>query len=534
MIRELEQQYIRLKWLMTARLMVVTVSLALGIALLGVPLSHATFLNIPATFYSYIAFYYIISILYIIFLQKSTHYIFFGIFQIFIDLMAVTSIVIIADPIESVFPNLYIVVIILSNIMYIRHAGLITVCLSIILYLGTVIFSYYNTPNYFSAYKEYGIYVVYIEITTFICVGYLAHYLSSLLRKKTIELKQLEKESDYVFHHIKSGVFLVNKNNSVYYANRAATSILSCSENDLIDIGWRQILNIESILTDEKIKLEEGNEIELVAFDFNGKEIPLAITFSPINSPIGVEDYYIVLFRDLTEHRNSEQSILESERLRTIVDLSSSVAHEIGNPLASISGSAELLEMKIEDPDKKKHLKVISDEVERLTSIVHDFLSFTRLRSLEFVEFNINDLVTDIIVLLHHSKKLPENMKLLYQEPEEPILVFADKNQIKQVLLNLGLNALQAMPDGGSLEFQIVIDDKNKFVITKVKDTGHGITDEVREKMFDSFYTTKQSSSGIGLYVTQSIIRSHKGKISVESEIGKGTTFAFSLPLKVN
>ena len=261
MIRELEQQYIRLKWLMTARLMVITVSLVLGIALLGVPLSNATFLNIPATFYSYIAFYYIISILYIIFLQRSTHYIFFGLFQIFIDLMAVTSIVIIADPIESVFPNLYIVVIILSNIMYIRHAGLITVCLSIILYLGTVIFSYYNTPNYFSTYKEYGIYVVYIEITTFVCVGYLAHYLSSLLRKKTIKLKQLEKESDYVFHHIKSGVFLVNKKNSVYYANRAATSILACSENDLIDIGWRQILNIDSMLNVEKLNLEEGNEI---------------------------------------------------------------------------------------------------------------------------------------------------------------------------------------------------------------------------------------------------------------------------------
>jgi len=532
MIRELEQQYIRLKWLMTIRLIVITVSLALGIALLGVPLSHTTFLYIPATFYSYIAFYYIISILYIIFIQKSTHYVFVGIFQIFIDLMAVTSIVILADPIESVFPNLYIVVIILSNIMCIRYAGLITVCMSVILYLGTVIFSYYNTPNYFSAYKEYGIYVVYIEITTFICVGYLAHFLSNLLRKKTLELKQLEKESDYVFHHIKSGVFLVNKKNSVYYANRAAASILSCSENDLVDIGWRQILNIESISPDKKIKLENGDEIELVAFDFNGKEIPLAITFSPINSPVGVDDYYIVLFRDLTENKNSEQNALESERLRTIVDLSSSVAHEIGNPLASISGSAELLEMKIDDPDKKKHLEVISSEIERLISIIHDFLSFTRLRSLEFVEFNINDLITDIIVLLHHSKKFPENMKLIYREPNEPILVFADKKQIKQVLLNLGLNALQAMPDGGTLEFQIEVDYKNKFVVTKITDTGCGISDKVREKMFDSFYTTKKTGSGIGLYVSKSIIRSHKGKINVESELGKGTTFSFSLPLK--
>jgi len=519
---------------MTARLIVITISLALGIILLGVPYAPVKFLNIPATFYSYIAFYYIVSILYIVFLLKSRHYVFFGFFQILIDLLAVTSIVIIADPIESVFPNLYIVVIILSNIMYIKHAGIITVGLSVVLYLATVIISFYNTPNYFSSYREYGIYVIYIEITTFICVGFLSYYLSSLLRKKTVELKQLEKESDYVFHHIKTGAFLVNNNDFVYYANRAATSILSCSENDLIDVRWRQILHVESILNVEKKQaLESGNEIELIAYDFNGKEIPLAITFSPINSPSGVDDYFIVLFRNLTDQKNSEQSILESERLRTIVDLSSSVAHEIGNPLASISGSAELLEMKLEDPGKKKHLDIISSEVERLTSIVHDFLSFTRLRSIEFIEFNINELVTDIIVLLHHSKKFPKNMKLLFQEPYEPILVFADKNQIKQVLLNLGLNALEAMPDGGTLEFKIDKDDVNKYVVIQVRDTGCGITEKVREKMFDSFYTTKQSGSGIGLYVTQSIIRSHRGKINVESEVGKGTAFSVSLPLKL-
>ena len=522
MIRELEQQYIRLKWLMTIRLIVITISLLLGVLLIG-----------GSDFYSYIVFYYFISILYVIFILKSTHYVFFGIFQIFIDLLAVTAIVIIADPIESIFPNLYIVVIVLSNIMYIRHAGLITVALSILLYLGTVIFSYYDKPNYVAAFKDYGIYVVYIEITIFICVGYLAHYLSSLIRKQTLELKQLEKESDYVFHHIKSGVFLVNKDDFVYYANSFATSILSCTENNLIDVKWQQILNIDSISSvEKKNELEIGNEIELVAFDFNGKEIPLAITFSPINSPKSVDDYYIVLFRDLVDQKNSEQTLLESERLRTIVELSSSIAHEIGNPLASISGSAELLEMKLDDPDQKKHLEVISDEVDRLTTIVHDFLSFTRLRSLEFVEFNINELVTDIIVLLHHSKKFPKNMKLIYLEPDQPVMVFADKNQIKQVLLNLGLNALQAMPKGGELEFQIETDKKNKFVITKVKDNGCGISDEVRGKMFNSFYTTKQTGSGIGLYVSQSIIKSHKGKINVESEVGKGTTFSFSLPLK--
>ena len=535
MIREIEQQYIRLKWLMSIRLMIITVSLAFGIVLLSNPYSPTSFFSIPGTFYSYIAFYYFISILYIIFLLKSNHYFFFGLFQILVDLLAVTSIVIIYDPIESVFPNLYIIVIILSNIMLIKNAGIITVCLSVIFYLGTVIFACYSTPHYLSTIKEYGIYVVYIEITTFICVGYLANYLNSLLTKKTVELKQLKKESDYVFHHIKSGVFLVNNKDFIYYANRAATSILSCSENDLIDVRWKQILNIESISSvDKKQALEDGNEIELIAFDFVGKAISLAITFAPINSPIGVDDYYIVLFRDLSIQRDSEQAALEAERLRTIVGLSSSIAHEIGNPLASISGSAELLEMKLQDPNKKKHLEVISSEVERLTSIVHDFLSFTRLRSLEFVEFNISDLVTDIIVLLHHNKKFPKNMKLLYKEPNDPILVFADKNQIKQVLLNLGLNALQAMPKGGSLEFKIQIDNKNNFVTIKIKDTGCGITEEVRKRMFESFYTTKQTGSGIGLYVSQSIIRSHRGKINVKSEAGKGSTFSVSLPLNYN
>jgi signal transduction histidine kinase len=184
--------------------------------------------------------------------------------------------------------------------------------------------------------------------------------------------------------------------------------------------------------------------------------------------------------------------------------------------------------------DKQKHLlQIICKEVDRLTDIVTDFLSFTRLRSIELTTFDLNNLIMDVVVLLHHSKQFPDNMKLLFNELPDPFYIMADEKQLKQAFLNIGLNALEAMPNGGKLEITLTPNEIHDSIEIQISDSGSGIPKESLNNIFDSFFTTKNSGSGIGLYVTQKIIHSHRGKISVKSSQETGTTFHIILPTNI-
>ena len=140
----------------------------------------------------------------------------------------------------------------------------------------------------------------------------------------------------------------------------------------------------------------------------------------------------------------------------------------------------------------------------------------------------------DVVVLLHHSKSFPKNMKLIFKEPEEPLFVIADAKQLKQALLNIGLNALDAMPNGGKLEISTDYNKEANMIDIIITDTGVGIPEKSLEHIFESFYTTKKNGSGIGLYVTQKIIQSHNGNISVNSSPENGTIFRVTIPTNIN
>lgn len=520
--------YLRVQWLMIVRLIVISVTLAIGYMVINIPLD---------IFYNLIAFYYLISILYIILLQRSKHYVFLGFFQITIDLIAVTSIVSYTGPVDSVFPNLYILIILLSIIVFPSYGGIITAVVSIIMYSLTVLYLFLNyPPEYINIIggPKVTLYVAYIYVTIFAAVGYLSNYISRILLQTSTELEQLTKRSNYVFKHINTGLLIVNCDNIITYANNISLNLIGTNENEIIGTHWQTFFDLDNVanVSIENI-FDNNNEIELLLKTNNSNNIPVAVSFSKINAPSGKTSLKIILFRDLTQQKNNEQKLLEAERLKAIANLSSTVAHEIGNPLASISGSAELMLSTANEPNQKKLLQIICKEVERLTDIVTDFLSFTRLRSIEFSKFDLNNMIMDVVVLLHHSKSFPENMKLIFKELQESFFIMADEKQLKQAFLNIGLNALDAMPDGGKLEISLLPNMKNDTVEIIISDTGVGIPPKTINHIFDSFFTTKKNGSGIGLYVTQKIIQSHRGKISVVSTPEKGTTFHIILPTNI-
>jgi len=510
----------RIQWVMVTRLAIISVSLALGLALFNVRFG---------TFRYYICFYYAVSLLYIAFLQRTRHYTFLGAFQIAVDLMAITIIVAATGPIEKVYGNLYLVPILFANLLFRQYGSVLTSVLSSLLFAVTVLVAFYKNPDEFRT--RSAVYVTYIYLIVFLGVGYVSYYVSKLLQQKTEEVNRLKSESDYVFHNIGTGMLMASAGGAVHYANPAAARMLGRDEESLRDVHWHRLLGIDDRNAEVRDGLARGGEAELDARDARGGSVPVAVTVSPVQGPRGVHGYNIILFRDLREQREHEKRVREATRLSGIVDLSATIAHEIRNPLASLSGSAELLLDRLADHESRRLAQTIIREVERVDSIVEDFLSFTRLRSMEPAVTDLTELVTDIVVLLHHSRRFHAATKIVYQELPAPFKVVADPRQLKQALLNIGLNALDAMPRGGALEIAVRPEAQPGMVEIAVRDTGCGMASEVQARMFEPFFSTKEEGSGIGLYVAQRVIEGHRGTIAVESAPGKGTAFRILIPI---
>jgi two-component system sensor histidine kinase PilS (NtrC family) len=516
----------RIQWLMTIRLAVITITLIIGVLTSGGEFSAGY-----AKFYYYIAMYYVISLLYIVLMQRTSHFTFLAYFQIAVDLLAVTSIVdaTMTDPI-NIYANLYVIVIVLSVVVLPRYGVLLSAVVSSLLYIGVILIHlpvFYKLGGF--SYQEV-FHVSYMYVTVFLGVGYLSHFISRLLRERSEEINRLKMMSNYVFRNINSGMFIVNTSGDIEFVNPAARQIIGCTAESLMGKNWRTVLGVHELdSVNQRNDLESGHEIELSCRRENGMVIPLAVTCAPIEYQHGRKMFHIVLFRDLRQMKENEKRMMESERLGAIVEMSSTIAHELRNPLASISGSAQLLAENEPEQKFKKLADIIVKEADRLDAIVDDFLSYTRLRGLEISQTDLNELVSEVIVLMYHGRTMPEDIKLIYHERPEPLIMPIDGKQMKQALFNLGINALEAMPGGGEIEFAILDNHPGRIEI-RVRDTGVGMTSEVLKHIYDPFFSTKAKGSGVGMYVVQKIIQNHNGTIECETEEGKGTTFHIYLP----
>jgi two-component system, NtrC family, sensor kinase len=232
---------------------------------------------------------------------------------------------------------------------------------------------------------------------------------------------------------------------------------------------------------------------------------------------------------------NREQELLQSGKLASLGVLISGVAHELGNPLNNISLIAQTylsLYDILGDEEKKNYMGDVYTQSERIKKIVENLLDFSRQKKQELQEWPIREILQRSIGLVgNHLKIAKVKHRVAIEDGLPP--VYVDAPQIEQVLINLFINAIQAMPQGGELFINASRENANGFVIVTVRDTGTGIKKEVLPYIFDPFFTTKSTKgTGLGLSVSYGIIRQHHGEISVESEEGTGTTFIIKIPSK--
>ena len=229
------------------------------------------------------------------------------------------------------------------------------------------------------------------------------------------------------------------------------------------------------------------------------------------------------------ELRNTVDLLVRSARLKSLGELAATIAHEIRNPLNSIKGSIEIVSEEIApNSPRREFILIMEKEVERLNNLVEDFLKFAKPRSPEKVATNVNEIIDSVVKFLSPQAK-KRNVKLDLQLASELPSIPLDPEQIRQVLLNLILNAIQSMPEGGNVELSSSI--AKDYLEISIRDYGSGISSDNQQKIFEPFFTTKTDGSGLGLFVAYQLVKQHNGEIEVANTSEKGSLFLVKLAL---
>ncbi len=268
-------------------------------------------------------------------------------------------------------------------------------------------------------------------------------------------------------------------------------------------------------------ELIEGDLSASVIYDEEGKEIASVGIFKDLRERLGIE----------RELQKTQQALLQSEKLAAMGRLTSQIAHELNNPIYGIMNTLELLKTEIPlESKRRKILELALSETQRLAEMLRNMLSFSKPEEEKRRPIKMNELIGGILLVMEKQMR-ESNIKVETAFDDEIPEVMASTNQMRQVMLNILKNAKEAMPKGGTLTVRTSKEDKH--VLIHVQDTGVGIPEEIRDKIFEAFFTTKQKVKGVGLglSVCYGIIKDHGGEIKVESEEGKGTTFTIRLSI---
>ncbi len=356
-----------------------------------------------------------------------------------------------------------------------------------------------------------------------------ASELEELVEERTQELLSEKDKLNAIVESIESGICIFDADKHLIWMNRVMRGWLDDDKVqslrlDDIYSGKYNYDSIQHAIVDNKFVQE------VVYHDFGKKAGFFQVVSTPFISPEG-ESQILVLVQDITEVKKAEEQMMQSEKLSALARLSAGVAHEIGNPLTSISSYVQILKDMDLDQFTKESLETISRHINRITAIVRQMSSFTKTKDEDFQKKDINEIIESTIQLVKYDKRM-KNIEVTRNIPGDLPRVTINSDQLEQVFINIVLNAADAMPDGGELTISALKNENN--VNVEIEDTGKGIPQDIKEKIFDPFFTTKERGTGLGLAVSYTIVRSFGGNITVESDPGKGTKFTLKLPIHEN
>ncbi|MGM0846116.1 MAG: ATP-binding protein [Bacillota bacterium] len=349
------------------------------------------------------------------------------------------------------------------------------------------------------------------------------------LRNKEKQLQKSNQHYQSLFRHNPDAVFELTRKGNLAALNPEGEEIIGCSVDKLEGKPLDFLVHPEDRENVERIfkKTLKGKpeKFEMKILGKAGSKRLLRCTLLPII----VDEKIIGVFgmaRDITHYRENEEMMIASEKLSVIGQLAAAVAHEIRNPLTSLKGFVQLMQITKKADDK--HLSIMLSEIERINLISGEMLILGKQQDILFVKEDVNDTIKQVIVLMKAQANL-SNVEMKFIPCNGSMYVNADQNQLKQVLINIIKNGVEAIEEHGLVRVETVKTDHHALI--KIQDTGAGMDQERINRLGEPFYSTKEKGTGLGLAVCKKIIERHQGEITYQSEKGKGTIVTISLPL---
>jgi len=474
--------------------------------------------------------------------------------QLGVDAVIVSAFIYLTGGITSYFASLYVLVIVAGAAVQFRSGALLVATLSTLLYGGLVVAQYlasahllpegwqFDTSVPLPA-RSFAEYTVLLNVVGFFAVALLSGSLANSLRSAGARLEQASTEiadlqalNQHVIDSLPSGLATTDPDRRILTFNRAAELITGVPFAGAVGRPIEEVLQFPASVAmmpngDGKTAERRRHEFRYRTPDGRG-DLEIGLTATHLVTPRGRAGF-LFTFQDVTHFKKLERDGAIQQRLAAVGEMAAGIAHEIRNPLASMSGSIQILRQELPlSTEQAQLMDIVLRESERLNTTIRSFLAYARPQRFQIARFDVRRALNDTALLLRNSSELKEGHEILLDVPPNELWYDADEGQIKQIVWNLATNGLRAMPDGGRLRLIGATEPASEGVVLTVEDQGIGIPEAELDNLFQPFHSTFAKGTGLGLAIVHRIVADYNGEIQVSSRPSAGTRVSVRLPAR--
>jgi two-component system, NtrC family, sensor histidine kinase PilS len=536
-------------WLIAVRVVISTILLGTAtFAQLTAPASLAS-----SPFFYLIALTYALTFAYAVTLRLVDRHRWLVDLQLAGDALIVSAFIYFTGGVTSYFASLYVLPVVAGSTVQFRRGGLLVATLSAVLYCGLALWQYFAASGWLSsawlaggagllpAQSTAG-YIVAWNVFGFFAVAVLSGSLADSLRTAGTRLQQasnkianLQALNQRVIDSMPSGLATTDPAYRILTFNRAAESITGVTFQESVGRPIAEVLQlpsdmVESIAAELRTGGTRRHEFRYRSADRG--ELEIGLTASHLEAPSGGSGL-LFTFQDVTKIKKLERDNAIQQRLAAVGEMAAGIAHEIRNPLASMSGSIQILRQELPlSAEQEQLMDIVLRESERLNTTIRSFLAYARPVRFRIERFDVRRALNDTALLLRNSSEVNEGHEIVCDLPAGELWYDADEGQIKQIVWNLATNGLRAMPSGGRLRMSAAREAAADALVITVDDQGIGIPAEEMDGLFQPFHGKFSKGSGLGLAIVHRIVSDYNGELQVQSKPGEGTTVSVRLPAR--
>ena len=469
------------------------------------------------------------------------------------DALIVSAFIYFTGGITSYFTSLYVLPIAAGSTLQFRRGGLLVATFSAVLYVGLVLAQYLAGSGLLPGLwlfqdhlmlpaRSVARYTVALNVFGFFAVALLGGSLANSLRSAGAQLRQASTEiadlqafNQHVIDSLPSGLVTTDPSHRILTFNRGAESISGVPFRTAVGRPIEEVLQLPPAVVEAirgRLPASGAGRYEFRYHTVPGRDLDIGLTATHLETP-GGRAGLLCSFQDVTNIKKLERDAAIQQRLAAVGEMAAGIAHEIRTPLASMSGSIQILRQELPlSPEQEQLMDIVLRESERLNTTIRSFLAYARPQRFQIQRFDVRRALNDTTLLLRNSAEVLDGHVVTLDVPNTELWYEADEGQIKQIVWNLATNGLRAMPHGGQLRLTGACEPSSEGVVLTVQDEGIGIPPEELDALFQPFHGSFAKGSGLGLAIVHRIVTDYNGEIQVRSQPGAGTAVSVRLPAR--